>query len=281
MRTENEINGRSKRSNKRIVPDIKEEQDLPPQIPMRSDSQLLRNKRNLESKSQVSVQTNNSDILLNNPKYTDNNKHSIITADNAKPYHPHVPIKVHVANKPTLEDTTRVYNPYPLQNEYEKYFKNGFLFEPVNNNNNQPISSSRVQSHSINANVNFSSDLISPYTRQANSIYLKNPVQNDKLLDYARQSKTTFGGAVNHSYLKDDSEIESEFQNLNQLKQKNETRTEVKNEHDKYFDDELDLINKYRKKSENKLNDNAELINSITQELKRLKTGYKPASSNA
>lgn len=34
----------------------------------------------------------------------------------------HVPVKVHVAHKPTVEDTTRVYNPYPFRVRFK--FKN-------------------------------------------------------------------------------------------------------------------------------------------------------------
>ena len=45
----------------------------------------------------------------------------------------HKPVKVHVAHKPTKDETSRVYNPYLIQNEYEQYTKNGFLFEPLTN----------------------------------------------------------------------------------------------------------------------------------------------------
>ncbi|CAF0753312.1 unnamed protein product [Brachionus calyciflorus] len=275
IRTENETK-QSRRVSKRIGQQKIEEKS--PNHEQIKNSQILRNKRNLETKSQVSILTNNTEILLNNPEHDYN---PIIIAENAKPYKPHVPIKVHVENKPTVADTTRVYNPYPLQNEYEKYFKNGFLFEPINHQPSTSASHSPKRSN-INANVNFTSDLISPYSRRENTLFLKTPTQNDKLLDYARQSKTSFGN-VNHSFIKDDSEVESEFQNLNHLKNKPSDKMDKKynGDEERYYEDELDLINKYRKKSENKLNANAELINSINQELKRLKTGYKPNGSNA
>ena len=63
---------------------------------------------------------------------------------------PHVPVRIHVSHKPTVEDISRVYNPYPIQNEYERFVKNGFLFEPVvdayNNNGskNQPAPTTTI-----------------------------------------------------------------------------------------------------------------------------------------
>lgn len=214
----------------------------------------------------------------------------------------HIPVKVHVANKPTVEDTTRVYNPYPLQNEYERYAKNGFFFEPLNQvptksshsldesrnvaskTRRNVASSSQINTANNQANVCFTSEVISPYTRKENSIYLKKPVNNDKLLDYARAN----GGAMVNPAFKADT-IETEFQNFNHLKKKNEpnamSSVEVGKEqpapksNDNNYQDEYDIINRIKKQTGN--NPNLELINSIKEELKRLKTGYKPDSSNA
>lgn len=216
--------------------------------------------KKIETKSQISILTNNSDILLNNPNGIDSP--SLIVSEFSKPYQPHIPIKVHVTSKPTVEDTTRVYNPYPFQNEYDKYFKNGFLFEPVE-------STGDSKQITVNANANFTSDLISPYNRKDNSIHFKNYVSNDRLLDYARESKVSLG-KMNLAF-KDDSE--SEFKNLNNLKNKSAKIDS------KIYEDEFDLINKYNKNSNNTYS-NYELVDSINQELKRIKTGYKPNNPN-
>lgn len=229
--------------------------------PVRTDLNKF-SERKPETKSQISILTNSSEILHNNLNSIENP--TVIVSEFSKPsYQSHIPVKVHVTSKPTVEDTTRVYNPYPFQNEYEKYFKNGFLFEPVE-------STKEYELKPVNANVKFNSDLISPYNRKENSIHLKNYVTNDKLLDYARESKVGFG-KMNLSF-KDDSE--SEFKHLNNLKNK----TPTNDSH--IFEDEVDLINKYSKNSKD-TNSNYELVDSINEELRRLKTGYKPKSSNA
>ena len=137
----------------------------------------------------------------------------------------HSPSRVQVMHKPTVSDTSRVYNPYPVKNEYDRYMKSGgMLFE-------QPPSSShyqggahtdtgmtkaelRRQSTSLitkpninNANIAFSSESISPYTRrdsfsQGQKVQYKNAVDNDQLLNISR-------GYVN-AHLKK----ETEFQNF-------------------------------------------------------------------
>lgn len=145
-----------------------------------------------------------------------------------------MPVKVHVAHKPTVEDITRVYNPYPIQvnyylilliilildvkfkpnflkNEYEKFVKDGFLFEPIKVNTKEAFKPS------TNVNVSFTSDIISPYTRKdrggatsqppSATVMLKNPVDHDRLLDAAR-------GNVNHAFVND-----TEFRNYNQQQQ--------------------------------------------------------------
>ena len=256
VNTENETK-RRKRPGKKISPSQSENNDR--LSPVRSDLNKLSDKK-IETKSQISILTNSSEILHNNPNGTDNP--SVVVSEFSKPYQAHIPIKVHVTSKPTVEDTTRVYNPYPFQNEYDKYFKNGFLFEPVE-------STGESKQVTVNANAKFTSDLISPYNRKDNSIYYKNYVSNDKLLDYARESKVGFG-KMNLAF-KDESE--SEFKNLNNLKNKSATIDS------KIYEDELDLINKFNKNSNN-VYSNYELVDSINQELKRIKTGYKPNNPN-
>lgn len=55
---------------------------------------------------------------LNNlivPESSRRHQQSAYQSQHSPPPPPHVPVKVHVAHKPTVEDITRVYNPYPLQ----------------------------------------------------------------------------------------------------------------------------------------------------------------------
>ena len=172
-----------------------------------------------QTRSQVSILTTNNDIY-STPQVglADERGH-------------HVPLRVHVAHKPTQEDTSRCYNPYAIQNEYEKYVRNGFVFEPLKSKSSQSMPESQIRQqqqqqqqqnsfkHKINpasasssrmnnANVSFTSEAISPYARKENAVLintqLKNPVENDKLLSYAR-------GHLNKGF-------ETEFQNFNNLK---------------------------------------------------------------
>lgn len=90
-----------------------------------------------------------------------------------------------------------------LKNEYEKFVKDGFLFEPIKaslNANKEPLK--QVTS----ANVSFTSDIIAPYTRKDRNVssqpptatvMLKNAVDHDRLLDAAR------GAHTNHAFVND------------------------------------------------------------------------------
>lgn len=92
--------------------------------------------------------------------------------------------------------------------------KDGFLFEPINVNTKDH----QAKPSTTNANVSFTSDIISPYTRTMGlsnqqqppqaTVMLKNPVDHDRLLDAAR------GAHVNHAFVNH----ETEFRNYNQLK---------------------------------------------------------------
>lgn len=109
-----------------------------------------------------------------------------------------------------------------LKNEYEKYIKNGFLFEPLKVNTKS--NNSAATSNLLNPNVSFGSDLISPYRGVKDNhhstlatIILKNPVDNDQLLDVARgvTSANSIYQAehINHTFVNN-----TEFRNYNYLK---------------------------------------------------------------
>ena len=178
-----------------------------------------------------------------------------------------------------------------MQNEYEQYTKNGFLFEPINTSNNQSI----LNNSNVNkADAVFNSQAISPYIRRdPRSIDYKKPVNNDRVSDIAR-------GYANSSFKYDSS---TEFQNLNNLKNTSGYRInksevsrisynnegvdntsfeqirEVHNQRaaEKMYEDEYDIANKFKKNKE--ANQSIELINSINTELQRMKQGYKEPSN--
>ncbi len=265
-------------------------------------------------RTEVSIITNNSNDMYPMPTSAasaQNHYHdpNVILSETSKLSHS--PTRVHVIHKPTVSDTSRVYNPYPVKNEYDRYVKSGgFLFEPIHHaetngtHSETAISKAelRRQSTSLitkpnikNANIAFSSESISPYTRrdsfrQGQQLTYKNPVDNDQLLNISR-------GYVN-THLKK----ETEFQNFNQLK--------TFNEHDRNLDQlqqqqqhesSLETNNKQQphplnykntppakiKLSESELSNkilikkpdqtNLNLINSINNELRKFQqTGYQP-----
>ena len=305
----------------------------PPPLPIRSNRP--------ETRSQVSIQSN-SDIYSSPQNLSGNN---LIVSESSKNKH-HLPVRVHVSHKPTSDDTNRVYNPYQLQNDYEKYVKNGFVFEPLKSKSSQSMpenikqssfrsitkigpsgsssnNSNNLSHYNSNVNVAFSSEVISPYSRKENTVYVKNPVDNDQLLNYARGG----AGHVNPAFK---SELETEFQNFNNLKSYSDVKIESKNEQASQmfhraknsqsadgenetlyrqlkksyqsrkvadsshqqpnksedssenlrdYEDEYDIANKMNRRVN--LHANHELINSINKELKRIKTGYQPDTSNA
>ena len=306
-------------------------------------------------------------IVTNNDIYSQVPQHAPATAnqvisERSKNYQhqshktstPYVPVKVHVTHKPTNDEVARIYNPYSVQNEYEKYVKNGFLFEPlhVNNSSNllamaeqssppvylgsRPNSNASIsignkhQQHSpstnphlhSNANISFTSETISPYSRKSNTIQYKNAVSNDQLLNYARG----YSNQTNHQDDNGSSELRS-YGNGNgpakhvktTLSTSTVTKTNKKNangeaaevvessyqtnvyetlsskssikksaskmnreddDDDVAYQDEYEIVNKINKRNNN-TGTNLELINSINQELKRLKTGYQPDASQA
>lgn len=228
------------------------------------------------------ITTSNNDVLYSSPS-NKQQEHNVILSENVKL---HSPTRVHVLHKPTVSDTSRVYNPYPIKNEYDKYTKNGFLFESLNQQGQQNeivltkseqrrLSTQLMTKPNINnANVAFSSESISPYTRKDNKIIYKNAVDNDHLLNLSR-------GYVNTQFKK-----ETEFQNFNNLKQQRETSllehnpdysTSVPQQqqqqlsNNKLYEDEYDIANKLKRKPEQ----NMRLINSINNELKKFHSGHQ------
>jgi len=228
-----------------------------------------------QTRSDVSIVSNESNFDFFSLPSSQNNL--ILSEDSKNIINSHKPVKVHVAHKPTSEDVARVYNPYPLQDEYEQYSKNGFLFENIQSTNKTHIHKK------IRADVVFTSESISPYTRkEAHSLVYKNPV-TDKVADLARGYDSSM----------------TEFQNLNNLKNTSgynpkpassklsfHTNSDgvgnssVENIVDvtaqrivtSFYEDEYDIANKMQKKKG--ANENSNLINSINSELKRMKSGY-------
>jgi hypothetical protein len=271
-----------------------------------------------QTKSHVSIITNND----------------IYSLPQSEPK-PHVPIRLNAIHKPTEEETSRSYNPYLIQNEYDKYVKNGFILEPIKSSNPKNVIDTQNQirkypsfntktkygppNNKINSNhvnVSFSSEVISPYSRKDNHSYintnLKNPVDNDPLLNYARgghvnkgfetefqnfnnlnsflENKSIHSSKLSHENIDDDDDIlyknlKSNKSLVNAVKSNSRKKEEADlargddDDNDVIYQDEFDIINKMNRKI-NK-NSNLDLINSINKELKRIKTGYQESSSNA
>lgn len=170
------------------------------------------------------------------------------------------------------------------------------MFEPIR-------VSTRVEkpSNHMNPNVAFNSNIISPYQRKDRettglaTIVVKNPVDNDRLLDAAR------GAHVNHGFVGD-----TEFKNSDAAPvetNKRRRRSVVANRKNQVNDGEGgpttstpakksadDSVNNYEKMYDEydntgrvirKSNPNLQLIDSINKELKRVTTGFNPDTSNA
>jgi hypothetical protein len=338
-------------------------QSLNETMPIANRSSPNHMNKHVHRNSQIKQQTNDAN---DNLEMYSSIQHTIQPTNSVPCLQPHIPLKVHVAHKPTVEDTSRVYNPYPFKNEYEKYAKNGFVFEPlkqasllpitpksnsfklnpsiINDNKihaNQGIKTNQKQ---INANISFSSEVISPYQRSSQ-------LDNNEMAIYTRNYDAINSFHDNQAF-KDDHE--TEFQNYNNLKtysdlseiknlesyaeidshnhyqlvvnsdkhgelknsnlvseinyvddfaiyDKNKhqimsKQTNIKqilvdptvsnkqlisnNENPNQYQDEYDIANKLNRKK-TAINPNLELINSINEELKRIKTGYLPDHSNA
>lgn len=81
---------------------------------------------------QVEITTTNINDLFSSSAGPPTVSASLIVPENARQHRAsqqqqathhspnHVPVKVHVAHKPTVEDTTRVYNPYPFRVRFIK-----------------------------------------------------------------------------------------------------------------------------------------------------------------
>jgi hypothetical protein len=255
----------------------------------------------------VSIESHNNNTI----DYDDRMKPIKSVESQLPPIKPHVPIRVHVPNKPSENEINRIYNPYTAKDEYETYMKNGFLFEPLGANSN--MSTFSVQSTSIlsrtpvhQSNISIRSETIAP----------ARPKRSEK--------KTIKGAHTNKTF-----EPDTEFKNLNQLKSNdtasfsnfeslgrighqqqgppkgstanikativnaeskshesdndriNSTKKDNNSYENKfYYDDEHDLVNKYER-SNNKAN--LDLMNSIHNEIKRnkIKIGLDGDSSKA
>jgi hypothetical protein len=214
-----------------------------------------------QTRSEVLIDTTNDNLYMQ--QQTNTPAQNLVLPNSAKNMitsprdGPHVPVKVHVANKPTVEDITRVYNPYPLHNEYEKYVKDGFLFEPLKN---------QKQTGQQQANVAFSSEVISPYARtNTGALEVKNRAQNDKLLNVARHGQSNVGFEREKT-----SEFQKRVPSGGSVIPVTHTTSSAPSIH-KQYEDELDLANRFYKSA----GTNAEIVNNINKEIERLKSGYK------
>lgn len=213
----------------------------------------------------------------------------------------YVPTRVLVNNKPTIEEITRVYNPYLAQKEYESYMRNGFVFEPLKikssdeMKNSQQKNIDKVNSFksvsqispinpNINANVAFTSDVISPYSRKETNTY--NQAKNDRLLNIAAINN------YSHTNMAYKNEPETEFQNFNNLKTISDNRKQQLL---------YPTLTSYPYNSNNNINSNRNYNNERIYEdgnnlvniqaiksnstsnfdPNKIKTGYQPDTSNA
>jgi hypothetical protein len=286
-------NSASDQSNKskRITPMTRDE------LKKMNDSQIFKISPVQRPQSSLRNESNRKQLdLYSSPSY--NAQNNAISSENNKH---HSPIRVQIAHKPTVADTSRVYNPYPIKNEYDKFTKNGFVFEPILNNNNknnnnsytEPIGLSKSEARRLstslitkpnikNANIAFSSESISPYTRKENKNAYKNTYDNEPPLVNPRGNVNNKNNNNNtHQFKK-----ETEFQNLNNLKTFNETKrisdqsegnsiennqSNRINSSSKAYEDEYDIANKLAKKPDQ----NMRLLSSINNELKKFQTGYQ------
>ena len=286
-----------------------------------NDNNKLENKHKINENEHKNLSKTNVNYKTKNFESTEIEPRSSILQS-------HIPLKTHVSHKPTVEDTSRVYNPYPIKNEYEKYSKNGFIFEPlkpqleisipttISKENSFKISSQNTKqnpSKLINANVNFSSELLSPYKRndimnekifESQAFYTEAKIIDDdqeynKQIDFETEFKNYNNSKLNFQYkdinfdiyknqTTENSPHNKNFRIFRNIKDNHNKIDQIKNfhttrqvnaDHDKHFIDEYDIANKL---STNKsLNQNLELINSINEELKKIKTGYLTDYSNA
>lgn len=199
----------------------------------------------------------------------------------------HTPVKVHVSHQPTVEDVTRVYNPYPFQHEFENYYKDGFLFEQLKNKRCDKEEAERAQ----RANVTVHSESIGIYKHHESSkssLKAKHPVINDKLSTEARVG----GGYSNKAYSGGDDMPVNQFMKREPSAEihRTTTTTSITNhyeqlpqlprasvaadDHHKYQNDEIDgetdLTNRLYRSSVNNLH----IVENIGKEIKKIKTGY-------
>lgn len=226
------------------------------------------------------------------------------------PMRPHVPVRVHVPNKPTENEINRVYNPYAAQDEYETYMKNGFLFEPLGGNTN--LSTFSVQSTSIlnrtpvhQSNISIRSETLAPikhkrsekkpvktsYTnktyepdtefRNLNQLHSNNPSSftNSESLGRSNKPSPAKGSTANIKATVVNAEHNS-YESDGDYSRINSSKKNSKNSYENkfYYDDEHDLANKYER-TNNK--SNLDLLTSIHKEIKRIKTGLDEDSSKA
>jgi len=183
----------------------------------------------------------------------------------------HEPVKVHVAHRPTERDVSHVPNPYDFQDEYARYAKDGFVFEPISKSGSQ-----------INANKS-SADELSLKVRSRSSSRSKRL----EPIDASGKKKHSY---VNVSYENDIKMIPRpnkhiEKETLTDAISKFESNTEIRcNQSNAYA---VEPNRRSRKnsiqalKSASKGPNSLELIGFINKEIDRIKFDFNNESSNA
>ncbi len=159
---------------------------------LNADYQSRRNSDLIENYNynQQSMKTTGSETKqsVNNDQIMDSNHHH--------------PITVRVSHQPSEYDVSRVYNPYPFQNEYQSYFKTELIKNSIHDDNSSTSTVEPFYGPSL-SNKRFANYMPKKQRLLSPSDYSKKRRQQHASVNY-----------VNKSFIE---EKETEFQNLNQL----------------------------------------------------------------
>ena len=276
----------------------------------RSHSKIDEN--NLErKKTKPFPQTEDRFNMLSNEKRNTDDNNAIDFSERMKPIKfpkqeapvqektviPHVPVRVHVPKRPTESDLNRVYNPYTAQDEYESYMKNGFLFEPLKgNNNNNNMSTFSVHSTSITSktpvnesNISIRSETFAPLKNknfEKKKSYTNKTYESDTEFKNLNKLKSSTIISANKVDMLGKSQISKGSTSNIKATIVNDNDSDIINssnhrnayENKFYYDDEYDIANRYQKTNKKS---NTDMLSSINQEIRRIKTGLDENSSKA
>ncbi len=240
--------------------------------------------------------TEENDSSLNKSSH---HRSSLVDKKKQQQQQKHKPVKLHVQHKPTDNDIQRINNPYEFQDEFASYSKNGFLFEPLRQQNE-----AHIPEPSTTTTINTSTQ------QQTKIINLKlKKSKRDNTSDEPIYPKIALKTISTSSYQNKAYEPETQFQNFNQLNivdsrngngstsGSNKTNAASSSgidsqdrlkpslkvnslEYDSNYtyEDEYDVRNKYRKSN---MKNNIELVESINKEIDRIKFKFEDDSSLA